>query len=120
MSGCALSWRVINRVRAYLDKGECRMNITTKLFLASIFALSIAAPLRAQSPQEGDYYVPGPTTRIHLTAGQLKKTQEGDYYFGSKTILDHRRMAALKTCTDGIPFDSDHYVECMSQRGEAP
>jgi hypothetical protein len=96
------------------------MDIRTKVLLASIFALSAATPVCAQNLQEGDYYVPGPTTRIHLSSGQLKKTQEGDYYFGSKTILNHRRMAALKACTDGIPFDSDRYVECMSQRGEAP
>jgi hypothetical protein len=43
------------------------MNVTGKLFLASIFALSIAGPLQAQSPTQGDYYAPGPTTPIHAT-----------------------------------------------------
>ena len=96
------------------------MNIARNLCLASILALSIAAPVQAQNPKEGDYYAPGPTNRIHATAGQLKRNQQGDYYVGDKTILNSRRMAALKKCTDGIKFDSDRYVECMSKEGESP
>jgi hypothetical protein len=96
------------------------MNITRKFCLASIFALSIVAPVQAQSPTQGDYYAPGPTTPIHTTADQLKRNQDGDYYVGSATILNHKRMAALKKCTDGIKFDSDRYVACMSKAGEAP
>ena len=103
-----------------INKGEFKMNITRTLCLASILALSIAAPVQAQNSKEGDYYAPGPTTPIHATPAQLRKTQEGDYYVGQKMILNHRRMAALKTCTDGIAFDSDHYVACMSKQGEAP
>jgi hypothetical protein len=96
------------------------MNIVTKLSLASVLALSIAGPVQAQSPTQGDYYAPGPTTPIHATADQLKRNQQGDYYVGDKTILNSRRMAALKKCTDGIPFESDRYVACMSKEGEAP
>ena len=96
------------------------MSITRKLCLASILALWIAAPVQAQNPQEGDYYAPGPTTRIHATAGQMKRNEQGDYYVGNMTILSARRMAAIKKCTDGIPFDSDRYVACMSKEGEAP
>ena len=96
------------------------MNIAWKLCLALIFALSIAAPVQAQDPKEGDYYVPGPTTPLHAGPGEMKRTQEGDYYVGSKTILNKRRLAALKKCTDGMPFDSDRYVACMSKEGEAP
>jgi len=96
------------------------MNITRKLCLASILALLIAAPVRAQNAQEGDYYAPGATTPIHATAGQLKRNQDGDYYVADKTILNHKRMAALKKCTDGIKFDSDRYVACMSKAGESP
>jgi hypothetical protein len=96
------------------------MNITRNFGLASIFALSIAAPVQAQSPTQGDYYAPGPTTPIHATPDQLKRNQDGDYYVGSMTILSHNRMAALKRCTDGIKFDSDSYVACMSKAGEAP
>ena len=96
------------------------MSITRKLCLASILALSIAAPVRAQSPTQGDYYAPGPTMPIHATADQLKRNQQGDYYVGDKMILNARRMAALKKCTEGIPFDSDRYVACMSKEGEAP
>jgi hypothetical protein len=96
------------------------MNITRKLCLASILALSIAAPVWAQNAQEGDYYAPGPTKRLHATPGQLKRIQSGDYYIGQTMILNGKRMAALKTCTDGMPFDSDRYVACMSKLGEAP
>ena len=96
------------------------MNFTSKLCLASFLALSIAAPVWAQNAQEGDYYAPGPTKRIHATPGQLKKIQSGDYYVGHTRILGAQRMAALKTCTDGIPFDSDRYAACMSKAGEAP
>ena len=34
-------------------------------------------------------------------------------------LTDHRK-AALKKCTDRIPFASDHYVACMTKEGEAP
>jgi hypothetical protein len=29
-------------------------------------------------------------------------------------------MAAIKKCTDGIKFNSDRYVACMSKEGESP
>jgi hypothetical protein len=96
------------------------MNAASKFCLAAIFAVSIAAPVQAQDPKAGDYYAPGPTTPIHASAADLKKTKEGDYYVGEKKILPGRRIAALKKCTDGIPFDSDRYVACMSKEGEAP
>lgn len=31
-----------------------------------------------------------------------------------------KRMAAIKKCTDGLKFDSDRYVACMSKQGESP
>jgi len=96
------------------------MNFISKFCVASILALSIAAPVQAQNPKQGDYYAPGPTTPIHLTPGQEMKLKDGDYYAGDTMILNHKRMAALKTCTDGIAFDSDRYVACMSKAGEAP
>ncbi len=96
------------------------MNVTEKLFLASILALSIAGPVQAQSPTQGDYYAPGPTTHIQAAPGQLKRNQQGDYYVGEKTILNSHRMAAVKRCTDNIKFDSDRYVACMSKEGESP
>jgi hypothetical protein len=82
--------------------------------------LLVAGPVQAQSPTQGDYYAPGPTTPIRANPEQLKRNQQGDYYVGEKTILNTRRMAALKKCTDGIKFDSDSYVACMSKAGEAP
>ena len=63
-----------------INKGELKMNITTKLFLASVFALSIVAPVQAQSSKQGDYYAPGQTTPQHATPGQEQKIQQGDYY----------------------------------------
>jgi hypothetical protein len=31
-----------------------------------------------------------------------------------------KRMAAIKKCTDGVKFNSDRYVACMSKEGESP
>jgi hypothetical protein len=102
------------------QRENLKMNITRKLCLASILALSIVAPVQAQNPKQGDYYAPGPTTPIKATADQLKKNQQGDYYVGEKMILNQHRMAALKKCTHNIAFESDRYVACMSKEGEAP
>jgi hypothetical protein len=89
-------------------------------FLASVLAMSIAAPVQAQSPTQGDYYAPGPTTVVHPTQGQLKLNEQGDYYVGDKMILNKRRAEALKKCTHNIAFESDRYVACMAKEGEAP
>ena len=96
------------------------MKRTEGLFLALILALSIAAPVQAQSPTGGDYYAPGPTTVVHQTQGQLKQNEQGDYYVGDKMILNKRRAAALKKCTHNMAFNSDSYVACMAKEGEAP
>ena len=36
------------------------------------------------------------------------------------TTGNAKRMAAIKKCTDGIKFNSDRYVACMSKEGESP
>jgi hypothetical protein len=36
------------------------------------------------------------------------------------TKISAHRMEALKKCTDGIKFDSDKYVACMTQEKESP
>jgi len=54
-------------------------------------------------------------TPPHTTAGGLKRNQQGDYYAGDKMILNAKRMAAIKKCTDGIKFNSDRYIACMSR-----
>ena len=92
------------------------MNITKTLFLASVLALSIAAPVQAQSPTQGDYYAPSPTTVVHASPGQLKLNEQGDYYVGDKMILNKQRMEALKKCTHMIAFESDRYAS----QGQAP
>ena len=96
------------------------MNTTEKLCLASVIAVSIAAPAQAQGPTGGDYYAPGPTTVVHATPGQLKLNEQGDFYVGDKMILDKRRSEALKKCTHNIAFESDRYVACMAKEGQAP
>ena len=95
------------------------MHIAAGISLAAL-AVLFAAPVQAQTPTPGDYYAPGPTTAVHATAAELKRNSAGDYYVGDKTILNARRMAAIKKCTDGIKFDSDRYVSCMSKEGESP
>jgi hypothetical protein len=96
------------------------MNVSEKLFLASILTLSLAWPLQAQSQAQGDYYAPGPTTVVPATQGQLRRNEQGDYYVGDKMILNKRRMEALRDCAKGEQFDSDSYVACMARHGEAP
>jgi hypothetical protein len=96
------------------------MNIISDSSLAIILALLAAAPVQAQSPTQGDYYAPGPATPLHATPAELKRSPQGDYYVGDKMILNVKRTAALKKCTDGIKFDSDRYVACMSKAGESP
>jgi hypothetical protein len=96
------------------------MNVIGKFCVASVLAVSIAAPVQAQSPKQGDYYAPGPTTPVHLTPGQEMKIKDGDYYAGDTVILNHKRMAALKKCTEGKKFAGDKYVACITAAGEAP
>jgi hypothetical protein len=36
------------------------------------------------------------------------------------SAISAHRMAALKKCTDGIKFESDRYVNCMTAEGENP
>jgi hypothetical protein len=73
-----------------------------------------------QSPTQGDYYAPGPTTVVHGSAAQLKLNEQGDYYVGDKMILNKRRTEALKKCTHNQAFESDRYVACMAKEGQAP
>ena len=40
------------------------MNIIRIFCVASVLALSIAAPVQAQNSKQGDYYAPGTTTTI--------------------------------------------------------
>ena len=103
-----------------LKNGEFKMSIISKFCVASLLALSIAAPVQAQNPKQGDYYAPGPTTPIHLSPGQEMKLKDGDYYAGDTVILNKKRMAALKKCTEGKKFAGDKYVACMTAAGEAP
>jgi hypothetical protein len=39
---------------------------------------------------------------------------------GHGPALTAHRKAALMKCTNGIQFDSDRYVNCMTKEGEAP
>jgi hypothetical protein len=103
-----------------VNKEEVNMNITGTFCLASILALSIAAPVRAQSPKLGDYYTFHPTTSQQVTPEQEQRIKQGDYYVAHVTPPSMRRLDAVRTCTDGIKFDSDRYVACMLKEGENP
>jgi hypothetical protein len=96
------------------------MNITRKLCLASILALSMAGPLQAQNPKLGDYYPFQPTPSQQVTPQQEQRIKQGDYYVAHVSPPSTHRLNALKTCTDGIKFDSDRYVSCMLKEGENP
>jgi hypothetical protein len=39
---------------------------------------------------------------------------------GPNSAISAHRMAALRKCTDGIKFESDRYVNCMTAEGENP
>jgi hypothetical protein len=91
-----------------------------KLFLASVLALSIAGPVQAQSPTQGDYYRFQAQPAPQVTPQQEQRIKQGDYYVAHVTPPSMRRLNAVKTCTDGIKFDSDRYVQCMLKEGENP
>jgi len=61
------------------------VSIVTKLCLASVLALSIAAPVQAQNPKQGDYYAPTQTPPQQASPAQEQKIQQGDYYKPSMT-----------------------------------
>jgi hypothetical protein len=96
------------------------MHLVARISLAFFVGLLFAVPVQAQSPTQGDYYAPGPTTVVHASPEQLKLNEQGDYYVGDKMILNKRRMEALKKCTHNIAFESDRYVACMAKEGQAP
>jgi hypothetical protein len=52
------------------------MHIVPRSSLASFVALLFVVPVQAQSPKQGDYYAPGPTTPIHATAADLKEASK--------------------------------------------
>ena len=76
------------------------MRVTNKSLVALLIGVSIAA-FASQASAQPDVNPPPPLT-------------------GHGPLLsEHRKMALIK-CTDGIKFDSDRYVACMSAAGEAP
>jgi hypothetical protein len=76
------------------------MGVTNKSFVALLIGISVGAFV-SQALAQPDVNPPPPLTGHGPTIGE------------------HRR-AALKVCTDGIKFDSDRYVACMTKMGEAP
>jgi hypothetical protein len=74
------------------------MIIVSRLFLALAVCMSAAAFVTHASAQvDTQAKPPGPSNKIPA-----------------------HRLAALKKCTDGIKFESDRYVNCMTKEGEAP
>ena len=70
----------------------------TKLAIALASGLSVTL-LASQVFAQVDTQRPGPAPNSAISA---------------------HRMAALKKCTDGIAFESDRYVNCMTAQGENP
>jgi hypothetical protein len=79
------------------------MNTTTKLFLGSILALSIAEPVQAQSPKQGDYYAPGQTMPQRATSG----TKQGDYYSPGQTTPQHATPGEEQRIQQGDYYKPD-------------
>jgi hypothetical protein len=74
------------------------MIILSRLFVALAVCISAAAFVTHASAQvDTQAKPPGPSSKISA-----------------------HRMASLKKCTDGIKFESDRYVNCMTKEGEAP
>jgi hypothetical protein len=69
--------------------------------LVVVFAIGFSAAFASQALAQPDVNPPPPLT-------------------GHGPPLTDHRKAALKKCTDRIPFASDHYVACMTKEGETP
>jgi hypothetical protein len=83
------------------NKGEFQMNIATKLSLASFLALSVATPVQAQSPKQGDYYAPTQTPSQQASPSQQQQTKEGDYYKPSQTTPQQSSPAQQQQTKEG-------------------
>jgi hypothetical protein len=75
------------------------MLIANRLVVA--FGIGLSAAFAAQALAQPDVNPPAPLT-------------------GHGPALSDHRKAALKKCTDRMPFASDRYVACMTQEDEAP
>ena len=76
------------------------MGVTNKSLVVLLVGVSVAAFV-SQASAQPDVNPPPPLT-------------------GHGPPLTDQRKAALKKCTNGIKFDSDRYVDCMTKAGEAP
>jgi hypothetical protein len=120
---CAIDndvWQIYLRASARWVSGKHGRIKMKKLLLASILGLAIIGPVQAQNPTQGDYYPFRPTPVPQVTPQQEQLIKQGDYYVARVTPPSMRRLNAVKTCTDGIKFDSDRYVACMLKEGENP
>jgi len=80
------------------------MNITTKLSLAAILMLSVAAPAHAQQPgkvPEGDYYAAHKTIVQQPTPQELNQVREGDYYPPRRTMVQQPTPQELNQAREG-------------------
>ena len=113
------------------------MRFPTKLMMASMLALFIAAPVHAQSPnywaQQGDYYRFQPWTPQQVTPAQKRRIQGGDYYKPVATVVQQNspRDAAMRKCIKAAQraagtsvkanmARSDYYESCMFTAGSQP
>jgi hypothetical protein len=90
-----------------IHKREFKMNITRTLCLASVLALSIAAPVQAQNPKQGDYYPPGQTTPQQVSPSQQQQIKQGDYYPAGQTTPQRVSPAEEQQIKQGDYYKPD-------------
>jgi hypothetical protein len=78
-----------------------RQDMSSANRLAVAFAIGLSAVFASEAFAQPDVNPPPPLT-------------------GHGPALTAQRKAALMKCTNGIKFDSDRYVNCMTKAGEAP
>jgi len=83
------------------------MNIPTKLTLASLLVLSVATPVLAQNPKQGDYYPPGQTTPQQASPSQQHQIKQGDYYPAGQSTPQQVDPAQKQQIKEGDYYKPD-------------
>jgi hypothetical protein len=77
------------------------MHFPTKLLMASMLALFIAAPVHAQSARQGDYYAYSPWTPQTVSPAQEQRIRQGDYYKPQHYRKQHLTAAQKRRTMQG-------------------
>jgi hypothetical protein len=86
------------RKEQYMTDTMCTI---AKLSLASILVLSIAVPVQAQDPKQGDYYAPTRTPLQQASPAQEQQIKQGDYYNPTTTAPQNATPAEQKEIQQG-------------------